>query len=155
MFAKNQEINISLQKPTSMNNMLLITSTWGPAKTFKMIPVTKDCPFNECIFDVQSKVLAVISKESKESLHMLPKLTDTGDVMRLKIGKKDNGKDYAEERKALVTFYEYYVTEKQEITDFVQKFAINANDFNFTEYLNLEIPKEGIAPTSNIVTSLV
>jgi len=137
-----------------MNNMLLITSTWGPAKTFKLIPITKECPFNECIFDVQSKVLAVISKESKESLHMLPKLTDTGDVMRLKVGKKDNGKDFAEERKALVTFYEYYITEKEEITDFIQKFATNAKDFDFAQYLNLEIPKEGPVPSS-LITSLV
>jgi len=134
--------------------MRLITSSWGPAKTFKMIPITKDCPYNECIFDVQAKVLAIISKESKESLHMLPKLTDTGDVMRLKIGKKDNGKDYAEERKTLVTFYEYYIESVDEIVDFVMTVAEN-NNFDFQQYINLEVPKEGIVPQNSIITSVV
>jgi hypothetical protein len=134
--------------------MRLITSSWGPAKTFKMIPVTKDCPYNEVIFDVQQKVLAIISKESKESLHMLPKLNEVGDVSRLKIGKKENGKDYAEERKALVTFYEYYIENKAEIVDFIKDLAKNAESFEFQQYIDLEIPKEGIVPQNNIITSL-
>ena len=133
------------------NSMRLITSSWGPAKTFKMIPISKECPYNECIFDVQTKVLAIVSKESKESLHMLPKLTDTGDVMRLKIGKKENGKDYAEERKALVTFYEYYIENVDEIVDFVMTVAENTN-FDFQKYITLEVPKEG-APQNSIITS--
>jgi hypothetical protein len=132
--------------------MLLVTSTWGPAKTFKMMPVSNDCPFNECIFDVQSKVLAIISKQSKESLHMLPKLDDKGDIVRLKIGKKEDGKDYAEERKMLSTFYEYYIIEKEEIEGFIKHFAANADEFDYMQYLNLEIPKAG--PVNNIVTSL-
>lgn len=135
------------------NSMLLITSSWGAAKTFKMIPVNLDCPYNECIFDVQTKVLAIVSKESKESLHMLPKLNDQGDVQRLKIGKKDNGKDYAEERKLLETFYEYYIEDKAEIVDFINMFGVNASSFNFQQYIDLEIPKEG-APQSSIITSV-
>ena len=137
-----------------MSNMLLITSNWGPAKTFKMIPITKDCPYNEVIFDVQSKTLAIIGRESKESFHMVPKLTDVGDVMRLKLGKKENGKDYAEERKALVTFYEYYITEKEEIEDFIAKFAVNAGSYDYMQYINLEIPKEGPVQNS-IITSVI
>jgi hypothetical protein len=119
-----------------------------------MIPVTKDCPYNECIFDVQTKVLAIISKESKESLHMLPKLTETGDVSRLKIGKKENGKDYAEERRALVTFYEYYIEDKEEAIEFIKNVAENAETFDFQQYTDLVIPKEGIAPQSSIITSV-
>ncbi len=137
-----------------MSNMLLITSSWGPAKTFKMIPISKDCPYNECIFDVQQKVLAIISKESKESLHMLPKLNEQGDVSRLKIGKKENGKDYAEERKALVTFYEYYMEDKAEIEKFILHFAVNCSDFDYKQYIDLVVPKEGTAPTPSIITSI-
>jgi len=132
--------------------MLLITSSWGPAKTFKMMPIASDCPYNECIFDVQSKVLAIIGKVSKESFHMMPKLDDKGDIVRLKIGKKEDGKDYAEERKILSTFYEYYITDKEEIAGFVKHFATNSDSFDFMQYLNLEIPKEG--PVNSIVTSL-
>jgi hypothetical protein len=119
-----------------------------------MIPVTKDCPYNECIFDVQTKVLAIISKDSKESLHMLPKLTESGDVLRLKIGKKENGKDYAEERRALVTFYEYYIEDKEEALEFIWSVAENAQTFDFQQYIDLEIPKEGMVPQNNIITSV-
>jgi hypothetical protein len=136
------------------NSMRIITSSWGPAKTFKMIPTTKECPYNECIFDVNTKVLAIISKESKESFHMMPKLNDVGDIQRLKIGKKENGKDYAEERRALVTFYEYYIEDKAEIIDFVMSVGENAESFDFQQYINLEIPKEGMMPQNSIITSL-
>lgn len=135
-------------------SMRLITSSWGPARTFKMIPVTKECPYNEVIFDVNTKVLAIVSKESKESFHMLPKLNEVGDIQRLKIGKKDNGKDYAEERKALVTFYEYYIEQKEEIVDFIKSIAENAESFDFQQYIDLEVPKEG-AQQNSIITSVV
>jgi len=134
---------------------MLITSSWGPAKTFKLIPITKECPYNECIFDVQQKVLAIISKESKESFHMMPKLNELGDIQRLKMGKKENGKDYAEERRALVTFYEYYIENKEEVISFVNSIAENAEAFDFQQYLDLEVPKEGMVPQTNIITSVV
>jgi hypothetical protein len=136
------------------NSMLLVTSAWGNFKTFKLIPISKDCPYNECIFDVKAKVLAVISKESKQSLHMLPKLNDQGDVQYLKIGKKSNGKDYAEERKLLDTFYEYYIEETPEVENFIKMFAINAESFDYTKYIDFEMPKEEIKENA-IVTSLV
>lgn len=129
--------------------MLLISSSWGTSRTFKMMPVTDDCPYVECIFDVESKVLAVISKHSKESLHMLPKLDDKGDIVRLKISKKENGKDYAEERKLLSTFYEYYITDKLEIKDFINMFATNADTYDFTQYLDADVTQP-----SNAIMSL-
>ena len=86
---------------------------------------------------------------------MMPKLNEVGDIARLKIGKKENGKDYAEERKALVTFYEYYIENKDEIVDFVIAMAENGLGFNFQQYIELEIPKEGMVPQNNIITSVV
>ena len=133
-----------------MSSMLLITSNWGPTKTFKMIPITKDCPYNEVIFDVQTKTLAIIGKESKESFHMVPKLNDVGDIMRLKVAKKENGKDYAEERKLVSTFYEYYITERDEIESFLSRFAINFTSFDYNQYLNFEMPTQ--SATNNVLT---
>ena len=131
--------------------MLLITSSWGNRKTFKMIPATEECPYNECIFDIDSKVLAVIGKERKESMHMVAKLNEMGDVQRLKIGKRENGKDYAEERKTLETFYEYYIEEMSEVESFIKMFAINSDEFNTKQYFTAatEAPQ-----TSNLLTSL-
>jgi len=126
-------------------SMMLITSSWGSNKTFKMIPATPDCIYNEAIFDLDSKVLALISKEKKESLHMVAKVNEWGDVVPMKIGKRSNGKDYAEERKSLETFYEYYIEDIDEIKDIVARLAINAEYFNITSFLETktEAPKTG------------
>jgi hypothetical protein len=129
------------------NSMMLITSTWGSSKTFKMIPVNKDCPFNECIFDLDAKVLAVIGKDGKDTMHMVAKLNEWGDPVTMKIGKRQNGKDYAEERKTLNTFYEYYIEESSEIAEFVKMFAVNNKSFDVDQYLNAEKkPSNLLAP---------
>lgn len=111
--------------------MLIVTSSWREEKTFKMIPVTKDCPYNECIFDPKAKMLAIVSKEKKENFHMLPKISEYGDLVSVKNGKRPGGKDYAEQRVLLDTYYEYFIEDKQEILDFVKLFAINANEFAY------------------------
>jgi hypothetical protein len=133
------------------NSMMLVTSSWGNDKTFKLLPITPECPYNECIFDVSTKVLAIIGKEKKESFHMLPKLSDEGDVQYMKIGKRNNGKDYKEERKMLETFYEYYIEHPQEIIDFLNIFAVNADSFDYTQYLEKKVEQQ---KQSNILTSI-
>ena len=130
---------------------MLVTSSWGNDKTFKLLPITPECPYNECIFDVSTKVLAIIGKEKKESFHMLPKLSDEGDVQYMKIGKRNNGKDYKEERKMLETFYEYYIEHPQEIIDFLNIFAVNADSFDYTQYLEKKVEQQ---KQSNILTSI-
>jgi len=105
-----------------LNSMMLIKSTWNQSKTFKLIPISVDCPYNEAIFDVDQKVLAVISKECKETYQMLPRFTEKGDVMYLK-SPRENGKGYAEERRLVDTYYEYYIEDKDDILAFVELFV--------------------------------
>lgn len=121
---------------------MLVTSSWGNDKTFKLLPISSDCPYNECIFDVSTKVLAVISKEKKESFHMIPRLNDIGDVQYLKVGKRNNGKEYSEERKMLQTFYEYYVEHIGEIEEFIKLFAVNADKYDYKQYLEKIVEQE-------------
>lgn len=121
-----------------MQSMLLVTSTWGKSKTFKMIPATNDSVYNEAIYDPENKVLAIISKEKKESMHMLPKLNEWGDIVPMKVGKRNNGKEYAEERKVMETFYEYYIEDQNEIKEFVKIFAINADTFDFVKFFETQ-----------------
>jgi hypothetical protein len=116
--------------------MMLITGAWGQKKTFKMIPVTTDCPYNEAIYDAEAKVLALVSKEKKQSMHMVAKLDDFGDVKPMKVGRRTNGKDYAEERKTLETYYEYYLETPEEIKAFISLIAVNADSFDVNQYLN-------------------
>lgn len=140
-------------KSTSLNvekSMMLITSNWGPYKSFKAIPLNADCPFMEAIFDPSSKILAVISKHSKQSYHMLPKLDDNGDPMKLKLGKRENGKDFREERRLIETYAEYYVSERSEIETFLNGFCLNADSYDYIKYLDAELENQipaGMPPT--------
>ena len=114
---------------------MLVTGSWGKNKTFKMIPLTPNAPYNEAIFDLESKVLALIGKEKKQSMHMVAKLDDNGDVKHMKIGRRDSGKDYAEERKTLETYYEYYIDNPEEIIEVINLLCINADSFDYSQYL--------------------
>lgn len=132
-------------------SMMLISSSWGAKRTFKMIPATPDCIFNEAIFDLDSKVLALISKEKKDNLHMVAKVNEWGDVVPMKIGKRANGKDYAEERKTLETYYEYYIDNVDEVKDIVSRLAINADTFDITPFIEA---KEAAPKTGNLISTI-
>ena len=115
--------------------MMLVTSAWNNQKTFRLIPFSNDAPYNECIFDLDHKVLAIISKDKKESLQMVPKLSAFGDPEVLKIGKRPNGKDFAEERKMIDTYYEYYVENRDEAVELIKLLAVNADTFDYKQYI--------------------
>ena len=68
-------------------NMYVVKSSWNEGETFRLIPVTDDCPYVECIFDPATKVFVIISKLSKTTLHMLPKLDENGDPSALKTNR--------------------------------------------------------------------
>ncbi len=139
-----------------LNSMLLVSSYWNEQATFKMIPIHKDCPFNEVIFDPSSRALAIVGKEKKQTLHMLPKLTDTGDVQMIKVQKRDNGKQFAEQRVSMETFYEYFIERKDEIENFVQNFGSNTDIFDaktiIDDAFKAPVAKPIIAPGPQIIT---
>jgi hypothetical protein len=128
-----------------MNSMMLVTGTWGNTKTFKLIPTSSECPFLEGIYDRDSKVMALIGKDKKESMHLFPKLDENGDVKKLKMGRRQDGKDYAEERKTIESYYEYYVEEPSEIKAMVTYLAANSYDFDFQSYLDIDNKTEVVA----------
>jgi hypothetical protein len=116
-------------------NMLALSNYWGEAKSFKLIPIKDDCPYVEAMYDTSTGLLAVISKVRKQVFHNVPRLDDNGDMMYVKSGKRENGKPYKEERRTIDTFQEYYIIEEAEIIDFVKSFAVNADGFNFMQYI--------------------
>lgn len=129
-------------KPTmnstdKMKSMLLVSSDWSSIKSFRLMPIANDCPFVEGIFDPTSKTLVMMSKDEKEMFHMMPKLDDNGDPVKAKM-RRPNGRDYREERKTLRTFQEHYITEKKEIEDLISTIAVNAESFNYKQYLEAE-----------------
>ena len=95
-------------------NMLLITSAFRGMKSFNLIPAANNCPFVECLFDPSSRTLVVITKTCKGSYHMVPKLDDNGDPVRLKVARRENGKTFKEERRMVDTYSEFYISEEKE-----------------------------------------
>ncbi len=115
-------------------NMLLVKSTWNEGETFRMLPLTKDCPYVECIYDPSTDVFVVISTIAKTTLHMLPKLDDNGDPAPMKVPRK-NGRTVKEERKTIETFQEFYLEDKDAMKDLIALFAVNADRFDYTKYM--------------------
>lgn len=115
-------------------NMLLIKSDWNEETTFKLIPLSNDCPYIEAIYDPSTKVLVIISRVSMTKLHMLPKLDDNGDPAPLKVPRK-NGRAVKEERKTIETFQEFYIDNVDAINDIIDIFAVNKDKFDYKQYI--------------------
>lgn len=117
--------------------MMLFSSIWttenSKLKTFKMLPTSKDCPFNEVLLDPENKVVAVVSKETKNTYRLIPKVDDKGRPVMVKDGS--GNPTLAQERKLMESFYEYYIDDIIDIELFIKTFAINFDSFNWKSYL--------------------
>ena len=122
------------EKSSFGKNMMLISSAFRGVKSFSIIPVTQDCPYVEAMFDPTSGILAVISKIKKQAMHMVPKLDENGQPVRLKAPNMETGKTVKEQRVQIETFSEIYITEKDEIAQFVYMFAVNADQFDIAPF---------------------
>jgi len=129
-------------------NMMLVNSAFRNVKSFTLIPVSLDSPYTEAMYDPASGILAVISKVMKQSYHMVPKLDDNGDPMRLKVPNKQTGKTVKEQRVSMDTFSEFYLTDKKDIETFIHMFAVNANEFDYSEFMQTDVKE---TKTSNII----
>ena len=119
-------------------NMMLMTSAFRNVKSFSLFPVSNDCPYVEAMYDPTSGILAVISKNKKQSFHMLPRLNEEGQPQRLRTPDKATGKTIKEQRVSMETFSEFYITEKKEIENFVNIFGINAESFDYKQFTEIE-----------------
>ena len=120
-------------------NMMLVNSSFRGAKSFNLIPVSKDAPYIEAMFDPQSGMLACIGVNSKTTFHMVPRLNEEGQPMRLKVPNKTTGKTMKEQRVSQQTYSEYYLGEKGDINDFINIFAINADTFDYKQFTEVEL----------------
>lgn len=118
----------------SKNTMMLVQATWNDKQTFRMIPITDNCPYVECIMDPDTKVFVIISKITKTTLHMLPKLDDHGDPIAAKV-KRPNGRSVREERAKIETFQEFYIEDMNAVDDLINLFAVNAEKFDYKKFI--------------------
>jgi hypothetical protein len=116
------------------NNMRLFTSYWGDADTFKLMPVTDDCPYAEVIYDPSTTLLVVISKLQKDNFQTVPRLDEDGTPIKAKKPKL-NGIPHKEQRIVMSVLQEYYIVNKEEQEEFIKDFAINASSFPYSKYL--------------------
>jgi len=114
-------------------NMILLTTYWGDNKTFKMMPVLTDCPYTEVIYDPNTDMLVVITKNAKHNLQMVPKLDDNGNPAAA-TKPRSNGKAYKEKQIAIEVLQEFYLIEREEMETFIKAFALNAKEFDYAEF---------------------
>lgn len=123
-----------MENSNSEKNMLLYTSYWHDKDTFKMMPINLECPFVEAIYDPSTTLLVVIGKGTKQNFQYVPKLDEDGDPVRAK-KPRNNGKAYREQRITMDVLHEYYLTDPEEQILFIERFAINAGDYNYGKFL--------------------
>ena len=112
--------------------MFAVKSYWGEKPTFKLIPITKEAPFIECIFEPEHKWLVVLSTHKKEMFHMLPRLDQNGEPEKNKsTGQVKN------QRVAQESYSEYYIYNIPEIEEFLRLVCINTK-FDFMSFFKVE-----------------
>lgn len=116
-------------------SMLLTTSEWESennkvqCETFRLIPITTNCPFREGFYDPEVGVLVLMAKDNREQFTTMPRINEYG----LEIFKR---------KKALVDQHrvqlpvEHIIKEPKEIKDFLTLFAFNVEVFEFQKYLD-------------------
>lgn len=114
----------------SEKTMMLVQATWNEKQTFRMIPISESCPYVECIFDPDTKVFVVISKIKKTTLHMLPKLDEYGIAITGAKGMK-------QDRHKTEIFQEFYIEDSKAINELIKIFAINSEEFNYTDFMSV------------------
>ncbi len=119
--------------------MMLISSQWQEKKSFRLIPIDNNSPYIEGIYDIDSKALVLMSRQFRQTYHLLPKMDEAGDIVKTNKLRK-NGKFYKEERRLMDTFQEYYITDINEITDLINLVCINCKSFDYMQYLNQSEP---------------
>ena len=136
---------------SDLKSMMLVTVPYTPTeKSFRMIPVSNDCPYIDVVYWKDKKVLEINTSFKKNEYAMYPKMDDNGDVEKRKVpGKDENGQPlyYKNERRMTEVLQKYYIIEQQEIIAFVEAFAINAKTVNYMELLAgavVEAPKASI-----------
>lgn len=127
-------------------NMRLVTTFWGNDRTFKLMPVTNDCPYMEVIYDPNTDMLVVISKTMKENLQMIPRLDDDGNQITVR-KPKANGKPWKEKQIVMKVPQEFYLIERDEQISFIKDFAENANEYDYNSFFEVPGKSESVIHT--------
>jgi predicted lipase len=135
-----------------LKSMMLVTVPYTPQeKSFRMIPVTNDCPYIDVVYWKDKKVLEINTAFKRNEYAYYPKLDDNGDMEKRKhVTKDEQGNDliYKQERRITEVLQKYYIIEQVEIMAFIESFAINSKTVDYMSILAagpiVEAPKTSI-----------
>jgi len=83
------------------------------------------------------KVLAIIGTKKKDVFHMVERLDENGDA-RPRKGKVTKNEPLQKQRVSVESYSEYYITERDEINDFIKNITVNHDNFDYKKYLDLK-----------------
>ena len=115
--------------------MLAVNDTWDEKESFRLIPLTDECPFVEVLYDPNEKVLALLSKHKKNTFKFIPRVNEKQEYVTT---KKDGQIIPAMDRKLIEYFNETFIKDKQDIKNLLKLLVIN-QDFDFDKFLNAEV----------------
>jgi hypothetical protein len=119
----------------------------GIFETFRLIPISKDCNFVECIFQLEKKVLVMLQREKYQTHQMFTKLDDNGRPSVLP-GKPAQGQQaqYKQERKLVETFYDHSISHPDDVAKLVQ--VLTGSEVDLAKYFE-PLPTKAKVPLFN------
>lgn len=100
-------------------------------KTFRLLPISIECPYNEMIFDTENKVLIVISKIKKKDLEVVPKTNTSFSLSNV----FNNNHLYNTQNQEVISenYYQYFIEDLEDMQKIIRYFC--------GKYYNDEIEK--------------
>ena len=122
------------------NSMIFLKEKEGTFDTFKLIPVSNECGFTEIRFNYAKKILTIISKQTYEGFQIIPRINSDGVYEK----SKSHETGYKHERVRMAQFYDYILTDKEDIKTFVNLMdgTVKTDDLEKYFIVVAEAPKE-------------
>lgn len=120
----------------SKNSMIFLKEKEDEFDSFKLIPINKDCPFTEIRFNYAKKILTIISRITYDGFNFIPRINADGVYEK----SKTHESGYKHERLRQVSFYDYVITDKDDIKTFVNLMDDTIKSEDLDKYF-IPIPK--------------
>lgn len=99
------------------------TKTKDGRDTWSLLPVSKDCAILDATYFPDEAGLLIMLDSKKETFMNRPVQNDRGESIKNKDGS------YRTREVRFETYYEHFITDKEQINDFVKRFAVNYKEF--------------------------
>jgi hypothetical protein len=114
------------ENTNTTQTMLVVESSWNKLPSFRLVPLSKNAPFNEAIYDPGTGVLALISKEANDKPHMVDRLDENGFSIAIKGHKDAQGNAVTKKQRLVIpTYYEHYLGTQNDARAFLDQVAVN------------------------------